>query len=106
MAIEAADKGRALATRGSHGIPGRQKQVAAPWLVDKIFGKWDKILATDSEYQGAPYLDGIWAYALGGAYISKGDLGNAERQLEKLQQLVDAPNADEYRVGATPVRAV
>ena len=106
VAIEAADKARALATRGSHGLPGRQKQVAAPWLVDKIFGQWDKILATDPEYQGAPYLDGIWAYALGGAYIGKGDLGKAEQQLETLQQLVNAPNADEYRVGATPVRDV
>ena len=106
VAIEAADKARALATHGSHGMPGRQKQVAAPWLVDKIFGQWDKILATDPEYQGAPYLDGIWAYALGGAYIGKGDLGKAEQQLETLQQLVGAPNADEYRVGATPVRDV
>ena len=106
VAIEAADKARALATRGATGIPGRQKQVAAPWLVDKIFGQWDKLLATDPEYQGSPYLDGIWSYALGGAHIGKGDLTSARAELAKLQALVNDPKADEFRVGATPVRDV
>ncbi|MGA1188718.1 MAG: tetratricopeptide repeat protein [Pseudomonadales bacterium] len=106
VAIEAADKARALATRGATGIPGRQKQVAAPWLVDKIFGQWDKLLATDPGYQGSPYLDGIWSYALGGAHIGKGDLASAKEELAKLQALVNDPKADEFRVGATPVRDV
>lgn len=106
VASEAADKARALATRGATGIPGRQKQVAAPWLVDKIFGQWDKILATDPVYQGSPYLDGIWSYALGGAHLGKGNIESAKVELAKLQALVNDPKADEFRVGATPVRDV
>ena len=87
-------------------VRGGQKRVSAPWLVLKIFGRWDEILKLKPAHQGTPYLDGIWAYVLGSAYLSKGNTQEAEKQLERLKAIANAPNADEYRVGATPASAV
>ena len=93
-------KGNAVMVRGG------QKRVSAPWLVLKIFGKWDELLALNPAHQGTPYLDGIWSYAIGSAYLAKNDMRAAKVELEKLKAIADAPNADEYRVGATPASAV
>ena len=83
-----------------------QKRISAPWLVLKIFGKWDELLALTPAHQGTPYLDGIWSYALGSAHLAKGNMEAALQELTKLKIIAEAPNADEYRVGATPISAV
>ena len=87
-------------------LMGGQKRVSAPWLVLKIFGKWDELLALTPAHQGTPYLDGMWSYALGSAHIAKGNKDLALRELKKLKAIAEAPNADQYRVGATPASAV
>ena len=87
-------------------VRGGQKRVSAPWLVLKIFGKWDELLALTPAHQGTPYLDGIWSYALGSAHLAKGNVDAALQELVNLKTIAEAPNADEYRVGATPVSAV
>jgi tetratricopeptide (TPR) repeat protein len=83
-----------------------QKRVSAPWLVMKIFARWDDLLALTPKHQGTPYLDGMWSYAIGSAHIAKNNLEAAEIELAKLQEIANAPNANEYRVGATPASAV
>ena len=93
-------------TKESVALGQGQKRIAAPWLVLKIFGRWDDLLNHEPAYQGTPYLDGIWAYSLGSAYLAKGNLKEAEKELERLKAIATAPNADEYRVGATPSSAV
>ena len=42
-------------------------------------------------HQGTPYLDGIWAYVLGSAYLSKGNTQEAEKELERLKAIANAP---------------
>ena len=93
-------------TKESVALGQGQKRIAAPWLVLKIFGRWDDLLNHEPAYQGTPYLDGIWAYSLGSAYLAKGNMKEAEKELERLKAIATAPNADEYRVGATPSSAV
>ena len=87
-------------------VRGGQKRVAAPWLVLKIFGKWDELLDLTPAHQGTPYLDGIWSYALGSAHLANGDIEAGRLELVKLKDIAESPNADEYRVGATPASAV
>ena len=87
-------------------VRGGQKRVSSPWLVLKIFGKWDELLALTPAHQGTPYLDGIWSYALGSAHLAKGNMEAAFNELVNLKTIAEAPNADEYRVGATPASAV
>lgn len=105
VAIDAANR-VAENIHPDHMIMRGQKGAAAVWLVQKIFGKWDEILATEPAHSGTPYLDGIWAYAKGSAHLGKGDLAAAKEQLALLKGIAEAPNADEYRVGATPASAV
>jgi len=83
-----------------------QKRVAAPWQVLKTFGKWDEILKLKPKHSGTPYLDGIWSYVKGSAYLSKGDTEQALRELNKLKEIINSPNVDKYRAGATPVSRV
>jgi tetratricopeptide (TPR) repeat protein len=106
VAIEAAHASAATVTTEARDIRNGQKRVAAPWLVYKIFGKWDALIDSEAEESGTPYLDGIWSYCLGSAYAATGDMARAEVELQKLQNIANAPNADEYRVGATPASAV
>ena len=78
-------------TQESVALGQGQKRIAAPWLVLKIFGRWDDLLNHEPAYQGTPYLDGIWAYSLGGAYLAKGNLQEAEKELERLKAIATAP---------------
>ena len=87
-------------------VPGGQKRVSSPWLVLKIFGKWDELLGLKPAHQGTPYLDGIWSYALGSAHLAKGNTKAALEELAKLKTNAKSPNADNYRIGATPASAV
>ena len=87
-------------------VMGGQKRVSAPWLVYKIFGKWEEILSLEPVHKGTPYLDGIWSYVLGSAHIAKGNYELAKTELNKLKKIVNSPDVDRYRVGATPASSV
>ena len=106
VAIEAAQASASRVTGDARDIRNGQKRVVGPWLVNKIFGKWEQLIGHEPAQSGTPYLDGIWAYAVGSAYVATGDRVNAEAELERLEAIASAPNADEYRVGASPVSAV
>ena len=105
-ANEAARRMTSRITDNAVAVRGGQKHVSAAWLVLKIFGKWDELLALTPAHQGTPYMDGIWSYALGSAHLAKGNMNAALQQLAKLKKIARAPNVDEYRVGATPASAV
>jgi tetratricopeptide (TPR) repeat protein len=106
VAIEAAQASAGLVKGDARDARGGQKRVSGPWLVYKIFGKWDQLIGQEPEHAGTPYLDGIWAYAIGSAYVATGDMEKAETELGKLEAIANSPNADEFRVGASPVSAV
>ena len=106
VAIEAAQASAAMVTGDARDIRNGQKRLAGPWLVYKIFGKWDQLVGQEPEQSGTPYLDGIWAYSIGSAYTATGEMAKAEAELAKLEAIANSPNADEYRVGASPVSAV
>lgn len=105
-AIEAALRSAASVSEATVDRRGGQKRVSAPWLVYKIFGKWETLLNHERKYSGRPYLDGMWSYARGSAYVGTNQLDKARQESAKLTALANAPNADEYRVGATPASAV
>ena len=51
-------------------------------------------------------MDGIWSYVLGSAYLAKGNMDKALIELKNLQDIAFSPDADKYRVGATPASSV
>ena len=105
-AIAAAKKSAASVSRETIDMRNSQKRAVAPWLVHKIFGKWDELLDKTPEYSGRPYLDGIWSYVLGSAYVGTGDVASAQAQLANILSIVDLPNVNEHMVGPAPVSSI
>lgn len=61
-----------------------------PYFVRVKFGLWDEILKLDLWEKGTVYQEGIRHYALGMAYLGKGDLESSESELQKLQKITDS----------------
>lgn len=79
-----------------------QKRVANWWLTDKIFGKWDKILAAQQSHSGTPYLDGMWSYVRGSALVATSQLEAAQRELENIRTQAADSGVDSTGVSPTP----
>ena len=106
VAINAARKMEALMDPNDLGAVRVQTGIAGPWLVNKIFGKWDALLDTKPAVTGTPYLDGIWSYSIGSTYVARGLLSNARQELDNIKSILSLENVDQYRVGANPVSVV
>ena len=97
-------QGSANGMKGDAKWSGRgQKRNAAVWMVQKIFGKWDTLLADNPSPTGYPYLDGLHTYAIGSAKVGVGDLNGAKQELQKLKQMILDPKIDTNRIGVAPV---
>jgi tetratricopeptide (TPR) repeat protein len=71
-----------------------QKRTVHSWVVDKVFGKYDKLLSSQQSRSGTPYLDGMWSYVQGSAHVAKGNLELAEAGLVNIRTQMNAESAD------------
>lgn len=103
------------ATAGSHNAEHAnpmdrrgQKTIAHTYLVDKIFGNWDKIHADNAvnSVQTSPYLKGMWSYVMGSAHLAKGHMAPAEAELANIQAAIAAPDVNDFGVSPTPASHV
>ena len=99
----------AAAHRNAGGmLPGDRrgdKTIAHNWVMDKVFGKWDKIHAENEqnkEYASSPYLKGMWAYVMGSAHAARGHIGPAEAELAVVREQMTAEGINDSGVGPTP----
>ena len=104
--IEAARRGAASVGQVAEAVNGGEKRVVHSWMVDKVFGKWDRILEGEQSHSGTPYLDGMWSYVLGSAYVADGQLDMAEAELANIQAQVEADGVDDTGVWPTPASRV
>jgi len=51
------------------------------------FGKWDEMLSQPAPPAGSPFLEGMWHYARGLAFVAKGRLAEAERSLAEVRRI-------------------
>ena len=101
-AMEAA---KAVAMGQAHqGMGMTERGVSMPWLINKIFGKWDAVLAEPAPAHGSAYLRGLWHYARGSAFVAKGDYAKAEDELKELKAAAGEPSLKEMlaAVNAAP----
>ncbi|MCG8414399.1 MAG: hypothetical protein MI746_09300 [Pseudomonadales bacterium] len=85
------------------------KTIAHEWVMDKVFGKWDKIHADNAanrERATNPYLSGMLSYVMGSAHVAKGHMGPAQAELQNIRDQIAADDVDEYNVGPTPASHV
>jgi len=73
-------------------------------LINKIFGKWDAVLAEPAPAHGSAYLRGLWHYARGSAFVAKGDYAKAEDELKEIKAAAGEPSLKEMlaAVNAAP----
>jgi len=98
----AAKKGADSVGTATESVNRGQKRIAHYWVVDKAFGKWDKILTSEKSHGDTPYLDGMWNYVHGSALANTGDIDRAEEELELLRTNFTNPAIDTNGVGPTP----
>ena len=103
---EAAQRGAASVGPVPQNVNRGEKLVAHSWVVDKIFGKWNRILEGEQSHSGTPYLDGMWSYVLGSAYAASGQYDKAESELANIQAQAVADGVDDTGVRPTPASHV
>ncbi len=64
------------------------RQQMAEWLIHKMFGKWDVLLALDNERTDLAYRDGMLAYVQGSAQANTGRMEQAQQSLATLRTLM------------------
>lgn len=85
------------------------KTIAHEWMMDKVFGQWDKIHAENAENAAAannPYLKGMWSYVMGSAHVARGHMGPAQAELQNIRDQIAADDVDDHGVGPTPASHV
>lgn len=78
----------ALAVDASRRAGSGWRQLTSEWLIHKMFGKWDALLAINGERTDTPYQDGILAYVQGSAHANTGEQDLATESLIKLQSIM------------------
>lgn len=105
-ASDAASRGAGDVAEDAASINRGQKRVAHNWVVDKVFGKYDKIHAAEQSHGGTPYLDGMWSYVKGSAHAAKGHIDLAKAEVANIQTQMQADDVDDTGVGPTPASHV
>ena len=108
-ALDAAERNAPDADNNQSVIFNAQERVVHIWVVDKIFGKWDKLLTMEQTHTGTPYLDGMWSCVTGSALVATGDLAgfalegeikeardNLDGAVQAYDQAVQTQDANNY----------
>ena len=78
----------------------RQQRLPAVWLVHRIFGKWQALLAEPAPPTDRVYLSGAWHYFRGSAFAGLGELDKAESELRTLTTTSVDPSLKDVISGA------
>ena len=102
QSAQAARRGADSVGPDAQAVNRGQKRVVHSWVVDKIFGKWEKLLNAEQSHSGTPYLDGMWSYVIGSAYAGTDQVPRAEDELENIRRQAKEDTVDSTGVNPTP----
>jgi tetratricopeptide (TPR) repeat protein len=85
---------------------GAQRAASIPLLLNKIFGKWDAVLAEPEPVHGSAYLRGLWHYTRGSAFVAQGNFVKAEEELKSLKAASNDPSVKELLTAANPAPTI
>jgi tetratricopeptide (TPR) repeat protein len=98
---------KAAATGQSHqGMGATGRLQATIFLIHKVFGKWDAVLDTPAPAHGSPYLEGLWHYVRGSAFVRRREFDKAQIELRKLKEAESDPTIKDLLATANPARRV
>lgn len=82
----------------AQGLEVIQHFSTIPYFVRVKFGMWDEILNLSLWEKGTDYQKGIRHYAFGMAYLGKGQLELAEKELQSLQEIVSKESLENLTI--------
>ncbi len=92
LALESAKKlAGTIPQEALASVPILQGFVVVPYWAMVRFGEWDAILADKGPQHQTPFTRGAWRYARAMAFTARGQLTEAETELEQLKLLVSDP---------------
>jgi tetratricopeptide (TPR) repeat protein len=98
---------RAAAAGQSHmGSGGAHRMQTTVWLVHKIFGKWNDVLSEPAPPAGSAYVDGMWSYVRGSAFVGLSEIDKAEAELERLRTAARDPELKDRLTLANPAPTI
>ena len=96
IAFDAANKTASRVPRDQvQEMPFMEDFLATPLLAQVRFGKWNEILSTPNPGQQLKHVRLIWHYARGMAFTAKGEISQAQEELEALQEIAEDPALEE-----------
>ena len=98
-AIEAARKSASAIPEGAwREVPLLHQFLVAPLFAYTRFGEWDLILKEPRPSEDSLFWTAVWHYARGLAFTAKGELDEANLELDRLQRIAAQNSLDDYRV--------
>jgi len=98
-AIEAARKSASAIPEGAwREVPLLHQFLVAPLFAYTRFGEWDLILKEPRPSEDSLFWTAVWHYARGLAFTAKGELEEANQELDRLQRIAAQNSLDGYRV--------
>jgi tetratricopeptide (TPR) repeat protein len=77
-----------------------------PYYALTRFGKWDEMLREPEPPASSVYMQGVWHYARGTAFLGKGQMDAAEREFAKLKELMADKALDQPLFSPNTGRAI
>ena len=95
IALQAADKTASRVMRDQvQDLPFMEDFISTPLLAQVRFGKWNEILSTPHPGKNLKHVTMVWHYARGMAFVAKGEIQEAQEELEALQELAKDPDLE------------
>jgi len=96
LALEAANKTASRVPRDQvKDMSSMQDFLSTPLLAQVRFGRWNEILSTPAPEEAHKHVRLAWHYARGLAFIAKGRIDQAQKELETLQILAKDPELED-----------
>jgi tetratricopeptide (TPR) repeat protein len=93
LAIDSARKTASKVTPEALGkFPMLAGFSVVPWYALTRFGKWDEMLQEPAPPEGNAFMQGVWHYARGIAFLGKQQLADAEKELAEVRRLAADPS--------------
>lgn len=107
VAIEAARKAASQVSDDTlKAVPLLAGFRVVPYYALTRFGKWDEMLREPEPPATSAYMNGIWHYARGTAFLGKGQTNDAEQELAKLNALMPDKSLDGPLFSPNTARAI
>jgi len=108
VALDAARKlAAAIPDEALGSVPILQGFLVVPYWAMVQFGQWDEILADKGPRQDTAFTRGAWRYARAMAFVARGRLRDANRELVALKKAVSDPSLKgQVTFSTNPGRAV